>query len=367
MPETTKPARIASIDALRGFDMFWITGGDAFFISLFTFFGTPFFLGIANQLEHPAWAGFHFYDLIMPLFLFIMGLSMPFSLTRRLERGDSKKQLYRHIFQRAIILYILGLVYNGLFDFNFETLRYTGVLHRIAITYLFAGLIVLNFRQRGQLLWTVGITFGYWLVLLLVPVPGFGAYNLSPEGNLAGYIDRLWLPGSFCCYQYGDNEGILTNFPAIASVLIGAMAGQRLKRQESRYEKMKFFIISGIILISISIPWNLVFPVNKYLWTGSYLALTSGLSLLAIYLFYWLIDVKGYTRWAFPFKVIGMNCITIYLVTGIFDFGIIAKIFIHGFYTELGAFQFPFFEFCVMLTKWLFVYFLYRQKIFLKV
>ena len=130
---------------------------------------------------------------------------------------------------------------------------------------------------------------------------------------------------------------------------------------------MKFFVITGILLTAISIPWNLIYPINKYLWTGSYVALTTGLSMLAIWLFYWLIDIKGYTRWAFPFKVLGMNCITIYVIAGIFDFGIIAKIFIHGFYTEMGTFQFTFYEFCVLTVKWLFVYFLYRQKIFLKV
>jgi predicted acyltransferase len=367
MHEKTKPARIASIDALRGFDMFWITGGDAFFIAMFTFLGTPFFHGLTTQLDHPAWAGFRFYDLIFPLFLFIMGLSMPFSITRRLERGDPKKSLYYHIFRRAVILYVLGLIYNGLFDFNFETLRYTGVLHRIAFCYLAGALIVLNFKQKGQILWAVGITFTYWMILLLVPVPGFGAYILTPEGNLAGYIDRLYLPGSFCCYGPGDNEGILTNFPAIVSVLLGTLAGYRLMKQESTYDKMKFFVLTGILLTAISIPWNLIYPINKYLWTGSYVVLTTGLSMLAIWLFYWIIDVRGYSKWAFPFKVIGMNCITIYVIAGIFDFGIIAKIFIHGFYTDLGAFQFPFYEFCVMIVKWLFLYFLYRQRIFLKV
>jgi predicted acyltransferase len=367
MPEKTNPARISSIDTLRGFDMFWITGGDAFFMALFTFLGTPFFMGLAKQLEHPAWTGFHFYDLIMPLFLFIMGLSMPFSITRRVERGDSRRKLYLHVIRRSIILYILGMIYQGLLGFDFENLRYTGVLHRIAFCYLAGALILLNFKQRGQMWWAIGITLCYWLVLLLVPVPSYGAYNLTPEGNLAGYIDRLYLPGSFCCYEYGDNEGILTNFPAIASVLLGTLAGHRLIKQESHSDKMKFFVIGGISLIAISIPLNLIYPINKSLWTGSYLALTTGLSLLAFWLFYWIIDVKGYTKWAFPFRVLGMNCITIYVLTGIFDFGIIAKIFIHGFYTDLGAFQFPFYEFCVMLVKWLFVYFLYRQKIFLKV
>ncbi|MEI7982759.1 MAG: DUF5009 domain-containing protein, partial [Bacteroidota bacterium] len=346
---------------------FWITGGDAFFIALFTFFGTPFFGRLAMQLDHPAWSGFHFYDLIFPLFLFIMGMSMPFSITRRMDRGSSKKEIYYHIFRRTIILYLLGLVYNGLFDFNFATLRYTGVLHRIAFTYFFASIIVLNFKQKGQLIWALAITIGYWLILLLVNVPGHGAYNLTPEGNLAAFIDRKFLPGSFCCYQFGDNEGILTNFPAIASVLAGVLAGYRLMKKEPNNKKLLFFLAAGSIMVITALVWNVIYPVNKYLWTGSYVLLTCGLSMFAICLFYWLIDVKGYKKWAFPFTVIGMNCITIYVLQGIFDFGVIAKIFIHGFDTKLGAFQFPFYAFSVLTVKWFLLYFLYQQRLFLKV
>jgi predicted acyltransferase len=347
--------------------MFWITGGDAFFITLFALIGTPFFQSLVINLEHPPWSGFRFYDLIFPLFLFIMGLSMPFSITRRLEKGSSKADLYRHVIRRTVVLYLLGMVYNGLFGFDFANLRYTGVLHRIAFTYLFASLIVINCRQKGQLGWSVAITLGYWLILLLVPVPGFGRYDLTPEGNLAGYLDRRFLPGSFCCYPFGDNEGLLTNFPAIVNVLAGSLTGYRLLRPEPVKTKMLFLILTGVCLVGLSLIWELVLPVNKYLWTGSYVSLTSGLSILALCLFYWLIDVKGWSAWSFPFRVIGMNCIIIYVIQGIFDFGIIARIFIHGFDTKLGVFQPVFYEFCVLTVKWLFLYFLYRQKIFLKV
>jgi predicted acyltransferase len=367
MAENTTSKRIQSIDALRGFDMFWISGGDAFFITLFTVLGTPFFKGLAQQLDHPAWTGFHFYDLIFPLFLFIMGLSMPLSITKRLNRGDSRKMLYYHIIRRTILLYVLGLVYNGLFDFNFENLRYTGVLHRFAFTYLFASLIIMNFKLKGQVIWALALTFGYWLILLLVPVPGFGAYNLTPEGNLCAFIDQKFLPGSWCCYQYGDNEGILSNFPAIVNVLLGAFAGNKLISGLTDNQKLKQFVVAGAIGIAVALLWSLVYPINKYLWTGSFVALTAGLSLLLLALFYWLIDVKGYTKWAFPFKIIGMNSITIYVIQAIFDFGVVANIFIHGFYTHFGEFKDVFFVFCVVFIKWLFLYFLYKQKIFLKV
>ena len=149
-----KGGRVVSIDALRGFDMFWIIGGGTIFLSMFSRLDNPVFRTLAVQLEHSPWTGFTFEDLIFPLFLFIMGASMPFSLTKRLERGDSRTQLYLHIVKRACILYFLGLVYYGLLDFNFGAQRFAGVLPRIAFCYLFTGLIVMTAGIRGQAIWT---------------------------------------------------------------------------------------------------------------------------------------------------------------------------------------------------------------------
>jgi predicted acyltransferase len=362
-----KPDRLKSIDALRGFDMFWISSGEAFFIALFTFINTPFFKELALQLDHPQWAGFRFYDMIFPLFLFIMGAVMPLSITRRLERGDSKSKIYKHIIQRTLLLFLLGLIYNGLFNFDLEGQRYSGVLQRFAFTYFFAGLIVMHYKTRGQMAWAAMILLSYWVLLLTVPAPGFQAYDLTPQGNLCGYIDRTFLPGSFCCYPYGDNEGILTMFPAIVNVLFGVLAGQWLLGTSETMKKVRNLLIAGASFIAGGLLWSLVFPVNKYLWTGSYVFLTTGISFLLLTLFYWVIDVKGYYKWAFPFIVIGLNPITIYVAQGLFDFGIIANIFIHGFADSLGSFKPVFYQFSVILVKWFFLYFLYRQKIFLKV
>lgn len=366
--ETNRPSkRIVSIDALRGFDMFWISSGDALFITLFSFIGTPFFTKLATQLDHPAWTGFRFYDIIFPLFLFIMGVVMPLSITRRIEKGDSRTELYKHIIKRTLLLFLLGLIYNGLFNFDFVNQRYSGVLQRFAVCYFFASIIMMNFKLRGQMIWAVALLLGYWLFLLLVPAPGFSAYDLTPEGNIAGYIDRNFLPGSFCCYQLGDNEGILTMFPAVVNVLFGALAGNWLLSALSDKEKIKKLLLTGAALILTALLWSLVLPINKYLWTGSYTLLTVGISFLLLLLFYWIIDVKGYQKWAFPFIVIGLNPITIYVAQGIFDFGIIANIFIHGFKDNFGSFTPVFMQMCIITVKWLFLYFLYRQKIFLKV
>ncbi len=364
---TAQSKRMLSIDALRGFDMFWISSGDAFFIALFTFINTPFFQRLAVQLDHPSWAGFRFYDEIFPLFLFIMGCVMPLSITRRLERGDSRNRLYLHILKRTILLFVLGLIYNGLFNLDFHDQRYTGVLQRFAVTYFMASVIVMNFKQKGQLIWAASILLGYWLILLLIPAPGFRAYDLSQQGNLCGYIDRMFLPGSFCCYTYGDNEGILTMFPAVTNVLFGVVAGRWLLGTSGYRDKIRNLVVTGGLFIAGALLWNLVFPINKYLWTGSYVLLTSGIAFLLLCLFFWIIDVKGYRRWAFPFIVIGLNPITIYVVQGLFDFGIIANIFIHGFAGSLGSFHDVFLQLCIIFIKWSFLYFLYRQKIFLKV
>ena len=359
--------RISSIDALRGFDMFWISSGDAFFVALLTFLNTPFFQHLAIQLDHPSWTGFRFYDEIFPLFLFIMGVVMPLSITRRLERGDSRKRLYRHIIQRTLLLFLLGLIYNGLFDFDFAVQRYSGVLQRFAVTYFFAAIIVMNFKTRGQLIWAASILVLYWLILLLIPAPGFHSYDLTSEGNLCGYIDRKLLPGSFCCYKYGDNEGILTMFPATTNVLFGVLAGRWILSNEGDTKKIANLILAGIFFIAGGLLWSLVFPINKYLWTGSYVLLTSGIAFLMLSGFFWLIDVKGYRKWAFPFIVIGLNPITIYVIQGIFDFGIIVNIFVHGFIDSFGSFKPVFYQFSIIIVKWLFLYFLYRKRIFLRV
>lgn len=367
MEEKSSTKRIVSIDALRGFDMFWISSGDTLFIAFFTLLGTPFALNLAEQLDHPAWSGFRFYDIIFALFLFIMGVVMPLSITRRLGKGDSKAELFKHVIRRTILLFLLGLVYNGIFDFNFAHARYTGVLQRFAITYFFASIIVMNFKLRGQMIWAACITLGYWLILLLVPAPGFQAYDLTPQGNICGYIDRMFLPGSFCCYTFGDNEGILTMFPATVNVLMGVLAGGWLLSKLPDLQKIRKLSITGGIFVLSALLVSFAVPINKYLWTASFMMLTSGISFLLLCLFFWIIDVKGYQKWAFPFIVIGLNPITIYVAQGIFDFTIIANIFIHGFREGLGSFEPVFVALCTLAVKWLFLYFLYRKKIFLKV
>jgi predicted acyltransferase len=372
MPDASKPdlvpsSRLGSIDALRGFDMFWITGGEEIFHSLHRVVGSPLTNFFHTQLQHVAWEGFRFYDLIFPLFLFIVGLVLPFSLTRRLERGESRGELYRHLARRLALLFLLGLVHNGLLDLRFHELRIPGVLQRIAICYFVAGLIVMNAGMRGQAMAAGAILIAYWAIIALVPVPGFGAGVITPEGNLAGFLDRMLLPQPFCCYQFGDNEGILSTLPAVATTLLGVMAGHWLRSGQSPQRKASGLALAGVACLILGNLWGLGFPVIKNIWTSSYVLVAAGWSSLLVALFYWIIDVRGWRRWSFFFTVIGMNPITIYVLRSQFNFVHITRVFVRGFINLFSAYAPVAMDFGVMMTGWLFLYFLYRKKMFLKV
>lgn len=366
VPEGIPAGRVHSIDALRGFDMFWIVGGGTLVERILTLMHTP--EAITRQFEHSAWNGFTFEDLIFPLFLFIAGLTVPFSLVKRSERGDSKRGLVGHILKRVVILFALGLVYNGILDFRFADMRWVGVLQRIALAWGAAALIAVFFRTvRAQAIWAGAILVGYWAVMMLVPVPGFGAGVLTPEGNLASFVDRLVLPGRFCCFDFGDNEGVLSTIPAVATALLGVLAGNWLRGSRSGRDKTIGLLAAGVASLIAAIIWGLAFPINKLLWTSSYVLFAAGWSLLLLAVFFWIIDVKGWKKWSFFFTVIGMNSITIYVASDLFDFRGIANVFIHGFIGNMGAFAPAFTAFSVLAVKWLLLWFLYRQKIFLRV
>ena len=367
-PADPRPAdtRIASIDALRGFDMLWIMGADAFFTAVLRLSDAPWAVSLRAQLEHSAWNGFTFYDLIFPLFLFLAGVSVPIALEKRVARGEARSVLVRHVLWRTVKLFVFGLLANGLLNLNIPAQRWPGVLQRIAIGYCAASLAVLFLSRRSQAILAGALLVGYWIVLLVVPVPGIGAYVLTPEGNLAGYLDRLLIPGRFCCYTFGDNEGLLSTIPAIGTALIGVMTSYWIRSSRTPNAKTMGLVGAGVLALVAGLAWNPFFPINKLIWSSSYVLFAAGWSLLLLALFYWIIDVRGSRRWAFPFVVIGMNPITIYLAQDLFDFGILALIVTHGFVHQLGPYEVAFQAFTVIVTKWLFLYFLYRQRIFLK-
>lgn len=372
-PEIKKSERVDAIDALRGFDMFWIAGGEGIIHTLARLTNWPFFLWCSYELTHSIWNGFTFYDMIFPLFLFLAGSTVPFSFRKRLERGQTKQDLYKHVGSRVIILIALGLVYNGFLNFNFLHMRYASVLARIGLGWGFAALIYMNTDSwKARMAWFWGILFGYWLLLLLVPVPGVGAYVLTKGGWLGSYIDRHLLPGVFYTGIH-DPEGILSTVPAIATGLMGMMTGSLLAIDSEKLSKMKKGLILlgvGLVYLGLAQLWNLSFPINKNMWTSSFVLYTSGWSLLLLSFFYFIMDIMQYKRWAFFFVVIGANSIVAYFIPDrtVINFHPTVNFFLNG---VLSYFTFPVQS--VLLAAgyvgvaWLFLYFLYKKKLFFKI
>jgi predicted acyltransferase len=371
----TPSERLTSIDALRGFDMFWIIGADevvAALRKLPAYETSSFLQGFVHQLEHVEWQGFVFYDLIFPLFVFLMGVSIPLAFTRRLARGESKGQLYWQLFRRSAILYLLGVFYYGGLSNSFDQIRFVGVLQRIAFCYFFGGLIYLNTRPRGQAIWLAGLLLGYWAMLALIPVPGHGAGVFTPEGNFTGYVDRLLLPGKawFDSKGWGwDPEGLLSTLPAIGTCLIGVLAGQLLvSATPSPARKALYLLAAGAVVAPLGYLWGHWFPIIKNIWTSSFVLTAGGYSLLLLGLFYLVIDVWKLRAWAFPLIVIGMNAITIYMATDLVKFDVIAERLVGGpIAASLGAYAELLLRSVKLAVEWLFLYWLYRRGIFLRV
>eukprot|EP01037_Dinobryon_pediforme_P000735 gene735-738_t len=370
------PTRLYALDALRGFDMFWIMGADAIFYSIDHATKSPFWHAIATQLEHPDWNGFHAYDLIFPLFLFMAGVSTPFSVGRELEKGKSRGQLLLRVLKRTLILIVLGFVVNnGLTIQPIADYRFPSVLGRIGIAYFFANVIFLYSKEWAQIFWFWFFIVGYYLLLKFTSAPGFHPGDLTPQGNLASYIDRTILPGKLYVPYPGtkinmhDPEGLFSTIPAISTGLLGIWAGTILKRKNMEAKRKALTLaVAGVIFLVLAQIWNLDFPINKNLWSSSFVLHVGGISLLLMSLFYYVIDILGYKKWAFFFKVIGMNSILIYIsghfikwnYTNQSIFGWLAKLAGEPYGAVILAITF-------VAVKWLFLRYLYEKKTFLRV
>jgi len=361
--------RLYSLDALRGFDMFWIMGAEDIVENLAKVSGSPFWEGFATQLTHPDWNGFHFYDLIFPLFLFLSGVATPYSVGRELEKGKTRRQLLFRVIKRGLILVVLGIIYNnGLKVLPLNEIRFASVLGRIGLAYMFANIIYLYTKQRAQIIWFCCLLIGYWLLLLLNSAPGFPMGDLTMQGNFASYLDRLILPGKLYLGIH-DPEGLISTIPAIGTGLLGIYAGDLLKNSRLRLENraIRLFLIGAVFLV-IALVWNLVFPFNKNLWTSSFVMLVGGLSLILLAVFYYVIDVKGYRNWAFFFSVIGMNSILIYMSGRFINWGYSTKALL-GWLGQLfgGPLGLVIMAIAYVMVKWAFLYFMYKKKVFLRV
>jgi predicted acyltransferase len=331
-------------------------------------------------LEHAAWNGWTPTDLVFPFFLFIVGVSITLALGKRLESGGATRDVYLKIIKRTLIIFAIGLFLNGFPYFGLAELRIPGVLQRIAVCYFFASIIFLNTKVRTQILIAIGLLLFYWLLVKFVPAPGYAAGDLTKDGSLPSYVDRVVF-GKHVWAQAKvyDPEGLLSTIPAIATTLIGVLTGHWLRTEKTRYEKAAGMFVIGAICVAIGWAWNAFFPINKALWTSSYVLFTGGLALQFLAFCYWLIDIKGYCRWAKPFEVFGLNAIVLYVVADLI--AVLLGVIKVGGGDSLGGWIYDrvfaswaspvnaslAFAICFVLVCLGLMWILYRRRIFLKI
>lgn len=302
--------RLISLDAFRGATM-----------ALMVLVNTP---GdgehVYGPLRHAEWNGWTPTDVVFPSFMWIVGVALTLSLSRRIAAGASRAQLLAQAFRRALILYALGLLVYAFPDFNLSRQRLLGVLQRIAICYLIAVAIYLYTRVRGQIVWIVSLLAGYWLLMALVPVPGYGSGRLDVEGNLAHYIDRIVLGAhNYASTKTWDPEGIVSTLPAIATVLFGIMAGQILRLERTLAKRTAWLLAVGGVLIAAGLICDIWLPINKKLWTSSFALFMAGLDFVIFAIMVWWADVRGHVRFMKPLVIMGMNAITVYLASELLE------------------------------------------------
>ncbi len=366
--------RIDSIDALRGFDMIWIVGGGKVVHDIAAVSKTPFTDFLNSQFEHTFWLinningrSPHFWDLIWPLFLFIVGLVLPISIGKLIKQGRSHSQLHLKFLKRMILLIILGWFTRGLLQFNWAKMNYTSVLGDIGIAYFFASLIVLHTKWRMQVIIIAAILILYWLAMLFIPVPGYGAFVMTPQGNLMTYVDNLILPSN-PAFRFLDTTGVIMPlFTITCLVLIGALAGQWLGTNRAGIHKVYGLLISGIACVITGYLWGFLFPLIKNMWSSSFIIYTAGWSLLLLTLFYWLIDVRGYKNLAFIFKIIGTNALIVYIFSDMVPWRLLAGIFVGGLARYSGVWNITILDTGGLIIEWLILLHMYRHKIFIKV
>jgi predicted acyltransferase len=358
------------LDALRGFDMLWIVGADALGQALRNLQGGPIARFAGEQLDHEPWAGLRFYDLIFPLFVFIMGVAITYSLGR-LVATEGRSGAIRRIFHRALLMYVLGLFYYGGLSTPLVGIRLLGVLQRLAICYFAAGLLFVYLKPQGLVAVCVALLAGYWALLTFVPVPGVGAGGFAEGRNLTNWIDQHYLPLRKWDGDH-DPEGLLSTLPAIASCLLGVFAGLVLRDTRwSERRKAALLAAGGAVLLAAGLLWGLQFPIIKKLWTSSFVLATGGLGALLLAGFYLVIDVWKVRTWAVPLTWIGANALTIYLLSNVVDFMALSQRFAGGDvaawldarWTGLGGLLLALTSvgLCLAICR-----FLYQRKIFLR-
>lgn len=361
-----KPNRILSIDALRGFDMLLIIFADRFFNRLHRATNTPFTESLAKQFDHPEWFGSTFYDIIMPLFLFIVGVVIPFSLSKRMQANRSMASIYRKLFKRFIILFFLGWIVQGnllaLDAAQFHV--FSNTLQAIAVGYLFSCIAYIHLKRKWLYFTFAACLIIYALLLTITYIPDVGRSVLLPDRNFTLYFDQL----VFGKYDDGlQYTWLLTGFGFTATTLSGVFAGELIKSNHSRKKIAQYLLVVGLIGLTIGLIWGIWHPIVKKIWTSSFVLASSGVCYLLLAFFYWIIDVKGKAKWAFPLKVIGMNAITAYVLSHVIDFGELANFLLFGLEQYTGAYYGVISATGGFAILYLLLWYMYKNNTFIKV
>ena len=363
--------RLLSIDTLRGMDMLLIMGLAPLILAICTLFSGGSEGWLASQMHHADWNGLTVMDMVFPLFLFIAGLSFPFSYAKQVEKGRTSWQIHRKILVRALLLVLLGIVYNGFFKLEFPQ-RYASVLGRIGLAWMFAALLFIHLKPVPRIVVALVLLVGYGLLITFVGAPDApaGAGPLTRDGCLNGWIDRLLLPGRLHNGNF-DPEGLLGLVPATVTAMLGMFTGEFVRLPEemvSGTRKTLLMLAAAAACIVAGLLWSRVLPLNKKLWTSTFVLVVGGISIALYALVFYVVEVKGCAKWTFPFRVVGLNSITIYLLQQIVPLRPVSEFFLGG-----AARLLPEAWGAVLLSAgyvavcWLILYFLYKKKVFLKI
>ncbi|MFS1439437.1 acyltransferase family protein [Shewanella sp. 10N.286.48.A6] len=400
--KTALKPRLMSLDALRGFDMFWILGGEGLFAGLFILTGWAGWNWFDGQMHHSQWHGFTFYDVIFPLFIFLSGVALGLS-PKRLDKLPMQQRLplYRHAIKRLGLLIFLGVLYNHGWGVGMpadpDSVRYASVLARIGFAWFIGAMLVWHTSLRTQIIVAISLLIGYGLIQLYLPYPDLKLYSglvqnpelaqaavnqtsqtfarFSAENSINAYVDSILLPGSAYQNRAVDPEGVLSTLPAVVNGLIGVFVGHYIVKAKpplwglrGEWLKVLSMVIIGAALLSLGWLLDLIIPVNKDLWTSSFVLVTSGWSIILLAIFYAIIDVLKWHKWAFVFVVIGTNAIIIYIASSVVNWQYLANSLLGGFIRATPADWQPLlFVLSLLTVQWLILLWLYQRKIFIRI
>ncbi|MGV8090525.1 MAG: acyltransferase family protein [Mangrovibacterium sp.] len=375
--ENQKPERLGSLDVLRGFDLFCLVFFQPVFRRLAGAMDWPLTNWLATKFEHVPWEGFVFWDLIMPLFLFMAGASMPFAFSKYLKNG-SKTQLYKRILKRVLLLWVFGMMCQGnllALDPN-RIFLFSNTLQSIAVGYLISAILLMHLNQRWQISVTSCFLLLYWALLMFVRIDGFGGGDFTPDHNLAEYIDRVVLGRfrdgvtvtgtglDFGNYRY---TWIVSSLNFAVTVMTGVFAGQILKGNAAKIKKIQYLVLGGVLMIIAGLLWGLQMPIIKHIWTSSMTLYSSGICFLLMALFYYLIDYKDYGKYLNWLKIYGMNSILAYMLYEIINFSSVTTSLFHGTEQYLGDYYKVIITLANVSIIFFILWLMYRKGKFLKV